>query len=42
MKDAYWQDAEPLLRLSLEARDEQMMHEKVDALKAILGQPVAH
>ncbi len=33
-------NTEPLLRLSLEARDEKAMQEKLQALKAILGQPV--
>ncbi|MGB2819380.1 MAG: phosphomannomutase/phosphoglucomutase [Phycisphaerae bacterium] len=35
-------NTEPLLRLSLEARDEKTMKEKLDALKAILGEPVDH
>jgi len=35
-------NTEPLLRLSLEARSESMMNEKLDALKAILGKPVDH
>jgi phosphomannomutase len=35
-------NTEPLLRLSLEARDESMMHEKLALLESILGKPVAH
>ncbi|HUU22123.1 MAG TPA: phosphomannomutase/phosphoglucomutase [Phycisphaerae bacterium] len=35
-------NTEPLLRLSLEARDEKMMKEKIAALESILGKPVAH
>ena len=35
-------NTEPLLRLSLEARDETMMKEKVKLLESMLGKPVAH
>ena len=35
-------NTEPLLRLSLEARTEEMTQEKIAALKAILGEPVTH
>jgi phosphomannomutase len=35
-------NTEPLLRLCLEARDERLMREKLDALRAILGEPVSH
>jgi len=35
-------NTEPLLRLSLEARDEEQMQAKLAQLKAILGQPVDH
>ncbi|MBS3735182.1 MAG: phosphomannomutase/phosphoglucomutase [Phycisphaerae bacterium] len=35
-------NTEPLLRLSLEAADETMMTEKLEQLKALLGEPVDH
>lgn len=35
-------NTEPLLRLSLEAKDEAMMHEKLDQVKQLLGEPVNH
>jgi len=35
-------NTEPLLRLSLEARDQTQMLEKIDRLKQILGEPIAH
>ena len=35
-------NTEPLLRLSLEAKDEALMSEKLDVLKGMLGEPVAH
>ena len=35
-------NTEPLLRLTLEAHDEAFMRKQIDALKAILGEPVAH
>lgn len=35
-------NTEPLLRLSLEARDETAMKDKLKVLKGILGKPVAH
>ena len=35
-------NTEPLLRLSLEARDQTQMLEKIDRLKKMLGEPVAH
>ena len=35
-------NTEPLLRLSLEARDKPLMKKKLTALKKILGEPVAH
>ena len=35
-------NTEPLLRLSLEARDPEMMAEKIDVLKDMLGEPVDH
>ena len=35
-------NTEPLLRLTLEANDEAHMRKQIDALKAILGEPVAH
>jgi len=35
-------NTEPLLRLSLEARDEETLKEKLGALRAILGEPVDH
>jgi len=45
--DSWWcnvrpSNTEPLLRLSLEAKDPEMMAEKIDALKAMLGEPVDH
>jgi len=35
-------NTEPLLRLSLEAKDEKMMNKKLDLLKEMLGEPVDH
>ena len=35
-------NTEPLLRLSLEAKDPEMMAEKIDVLKGMLGEPVDH
>jgi phosphomannomutase len=35
-------NTEPLLRLSLEAKNKSMMDKKLEALKDILGQPVQH
>ena len=35
-------NTEPLLRLSLEAVTEEMMNEKIDLLKEMLGEPVDH
>ncbi|MCD6364497.1 MAG: phosphomannomutase/phosphoglucomutase [Planctomycetes bacterium] len=35
-------NTEPLLRLSLEAKDRKQMNEKISQLKKILGQPVDH
>lgn len=35
-------NTEPLLRLSLEAKDETLMNEKLDQLKEMLGEPVDH
>ena len=35
-------NTEPLLRLSLEARDESLLAEKLALLKDLLGEPVAH
>ena len=35
-------NTEPLLRLTLEARDERMMRRRIAQLKAILGEPVDH
>ena len=35
-------NTEPLLRLTLEAPDETAMNEKLDVVKGILGEPVAH
>ena len=43
--DAWWfncrpSNTEPLLRLSVEAKTAELLHEKFDQLKSILGQPV--
>ncbi len=35
-------NTEPLLRLSMEARDDKLLAEKLQVLKDILGEPVAH
>ena len=35
-------NTEPLLRLSVEARDPEMLAEKLDVLKGMLGEPVDH
>ncbi|MHC4295359.1 MAG: phosphomannomutase/phosphoglucomutase [Planctomycetota bacterium] len=35
-------NTEPLLRLTLEARDKKMMNKKLNEVKSILGEPVAH
>ena len=35
-------NTEPLLRLTLEARDATSMNERIEQVKAILGEPVAH
>ena len=35
-------NTEPLLRLNLEAADEALMDQKIDRLKGLLGDPVAH
>ncbi len=35
-------NTEPLLRLNLEAKDEQLLKEKLQAVKELLGEPVEH
>ncbi len=35
-------NTEPLLRLTLEARDKRLMNKKLNEVKSILGEPVAH
>jgi phosphomannomutase len=35
-------NTEPLLRLNVEAKDDEMLEEKFDELKASLGEPVDH
>ena len=45
--DEWWcnvrpSNTEPLLRLNLEAASEEMMNEKLDVLKGLLGEPVDH
>ena len=35
-------NTEPLLRLNVEAKSPEMLEEKLDELKALLGEPVDH